>query len=68
LTVSRGIAGVPLIAASARAKKEGSMSWNWRNLVVLTFLVCLFGAAMIANVGDGPFHQYRGSWARHALR
>jgi len=47
---------------------EGSMSWNWRNLVVLTFLVFLFGAAMMANVSDGPFHEYRGSWARHALR
>jgi hypothetical protein len=44
------------------------MSWNWRNLVLLTFLVALFGAAMIANVSDGPLREYRGSWARHALR
>ena len=57
-----------LIAASAPRKKEDSMSWNWRNLVGLTFLVFLFGATMIANVSDGPLHEYRGSWARHALR
>ena len=30
------------------------MSWSWRDLVVLTFLVLLFGAAMMANVSDGP--------------
>ena len=44
------------------------MSWNWWYLVLLTFLVALFGAAMIANVSDGPLREYRGSWARHALR
>jgi hypothetical protein len=49
-------------------KREGSMSWNWRDLVVLTFLVLLFGAAMIANVGEGPMHEHRGSWVTHALR
>jgi len=69
LTVSRGFARrvvdrrqrVPL-------KREGSMSWNWRDLVVLTFLVFLFGAAMLANVSDGPLHEHRGSWVTHALR
>jgi hypothetical protein len=44
------------------------MSWNWRDLVVLTFLVFLFGAAMLANVSDGPLHEHRGSWVTHALR
>jgi hypothetical protein len=44
------------------------MSWNWRDLAVLTFLVLLFGAAMIANVNDGPMHEHRGSWVTHALR
>ena len=44
------------------------MSWNWKNLVVLTFLVFLFGAAMVANLSDGPLHEHRASWARHALR
>jgi hypothetical protein len=44
------------------------MSWNWRDLVVLTFLVLLFGAAMIANVNDGPMRDHRGSWVTHAVR
>jgi hypothetical protein len=44
------------------------MSWNWRDLVVLTFMVLLFGAAMIANVRDGPMHEYRGSWVARASR
>ena len=42
------------------------MSSGWRDLVVLTFLVLLFGAAMIANVS--PMRQHRGSWVTHALR
>jgi len=33
------------------------MSWSWRDLVVLTFMVVLFGAAMMANVSDGPMHE-----------
>jgi hypothetical protein len=41
------------------------MSWSWRDLVVLTFSVLLFGAAMMANVSDGP---YRGSWVSRASR
>ena len=49
-------------------KREGSMAWNWRDLVVLTFLALVFGAAMIANVSDGPMHEHRGSWVTHALR
>jgi hypothetical protein len=44
------------------------MSWRWRDLVVLTFLVLLLGAAMIANVSDGPMSQYRGSCVTHASR
>jgi hypothetical protein len=45
------------------------MSWRWRELVVLTFLILLLGAAMIANVSDGPMSEYRGSWvtAHHAF-
>ena len=35
------------------------MSWKWRDLVVLTFMVLLFGAAMMANVSDGPMYEYR---------
>ena len=30
--------------------KGGRMSWSWRDLVVLTFLVMLLGTAMVANV------------------
>ena len=51
-----------------RGKGEDSMAWNWRDLVVLTFFVLLFGAAMIANVSDGPLTEHRGTWVTHALR
>ena len=44
------------------------MSWSWRDLVVVTFLVILLGGAMMANVTDGPMHQYRGSWVTRASR
>ena len=49
-------------------KRESRMSWRWRDLVVLTFLVLLLGAAMIANVSDGPMSEYRGSWVGRASR
>ena len=44
------------------------MSWSWRDLFALTFFVQLFGAAMMANVSDGPLHEYRGSWVARASR
>ena len=44
------------------------MSWRWRDLVEVTFLVMLLGAVMVANVSDGPMHQYRGSWVTRASR
>jgi hypothetical protein len=37
-------------------------------LVVLTFLVLLLGAAMIANVSDGAMSDYRGSLVSRASR
>ena len=37
-------------------------------MVVLTFLVLLLGAAMIANMSNGPMHEYRGSWTTRASR
>ena len=40
----------------------------WRELVALTFLVLLLGAAIIANVIDGPMREHRGSWVAHASR
>ena len=39
-----------------------------RDLLVLTFLVLLLGAAMIANVSDEPMSEYRGSWVSRASR
>jgi len=51
-----------------REKGKDSMAWNWRDLVMLTFFVLLFGAAMIANVSDGPLPEHRGTWVTHALR
>ena len=44
------------------------MSWGWRELVVLTCLALLFGAAIMANVSDGPMRQHRGSWVTYAMR
>ena len=44
-------------------KREGGM---WRELVALTFLGLLLGAALIANVTDGPMREHRGSWVTHA--
>jgi hypothetical protein len=32
------------------------------------FLALLLGAAMIANVSDGPKSEYRGSWVSRASR
>jgi hypothetical protein len=39
-----------------------------RDLLVLMFLALLLGAAMIANVSDGPMSEYRGSWVSRASR
>ena len=44
------------------------MLWSWRDLVVLTFSVLLLGAAIMANVSDGPMHEYRGAWVARASR
>ena len=40
------------------------MSWSWRDLVVAGAL----GGAMMANMSDGPMHQYRGAWVTRASR
>jgi hypothetical protein len=44
------------------------LSWSWRDLVGLTFAALLLGAAIVANVSDGPMREQRGSWVTHALR
>jgi hypothetical protein len=65
------ITSAPELVTSIRivcGKGEGRMSWSWRDLVVLTFFVLLFGAAMMANVSDGPMHEYRGAWVSRASR
>jgi hypothetical protein len=49
-------------------RKKGKATGMWRNLVALTFSVFLLGAALMANVGDGPMSQYRGSWLTRASR
>jgi len=41
---------------------------NWRELVLLVVSVFLFGAALLANVSDGPLTEHRGMWVTHALR
>jgi len=47
---------------------KGRMLRRLRDLLVLMFLVLLLGAAMIANVSDGPMPEYRGSWVSRASR
>jgi hypothetical protein len=44
------------------------MSWNWGELLGLSFAVLLFGAAMIANVSDSPMREVRGAWVAKVLR
>jgi hypothetical protein len=44
------------------------MSWNWGELLGLSFAVLLFGAAMIANVSESPMSHVRGAWVTQALR
>jgi hypothetical protein len=39
----------------------------WRDLVALTFSV-LLGAAVMANLTNGPMPEHRGSWVTHASR
>jgi hypothetical protein len=46
-------------------KTKGSVMW--RELVGLSLLVVLLGAAMVANVTD-PMRDYRGSWLTHASK
>jgi len=48
-------------------KREGGM---WRDVVALTLAALLLGAAImiIANVGDGPMREHRGSWVTHASK
>jgi len=48
--------------------REERMTWNWRELLVLTFFVALFCAALIANVTDGPISGVRGAWVTQAMR
>jgi hypothetical protein len=40
----------------------------WRDLVALTVSVLLLGAAIIANVSDGPMREHRGAWVTRASR
>jgi uncharacterized membrane protein len=47
---------------------KGRKGGMWRELVGLTFLGLLLGAAMIANVGDGAMREYRGAWVTHASK
>jgi hypothetical protein len=34
----------------------------WRDLVALTLGALLLGAAILANLTDGPLREHRGSW------
>jgi hypothetical protein len=44
---------------------EGGM---WRELVALTLGALLLGAAIMANMSDGPLREHRGSWVTRASR
>ena len=50
------------------AHQKETATGMWRNLVTLSLSVFLLGAALMANVGDGPMSQYRGSWLTRASR
>jgi hypothetical protein len=51
--------------ASTTKTRQGAM---WRELVGLIFLVLLFGAALMANVTDGPMRDHRGAWVTQASK
>jgi hypothetical protein len=40
----------------------------WREFIVLTTFALLFGAAMVANVTNGPLPHLRGAWVTQAMR
>jgi hypothetical protein len=44
------------------------MTWNWRELIMLSLFVILFCAALIANVTDSPISGVRGAWVAQAMR
>jgi hypothetical protein len=44
------------------------MSWNWRDLVGLSFAAMLLGAAVWANFTGGAAPQDRGAWVSQAMR
>jgi hypothetical protein len=44
------------------------MAFNWREFMVLTIFVLLFGAALLANVSDGSLSRVRGAWVTQAMR
>ena len=54
-------------ADSQTKRRKREMTGMWRNLVALTS-VLLLGAALMANVSDGPMSAYRGSWLTRASR
>ena len=60
----------PSYPAAIMPPKTGrqAMIRNWRELVWLVVFVFLFGAALLANVSDGPLTEHRGTWVTHALR
>jgi hypothetical protein len=47
---------------------EDNMPSNWREFIVLTIFVLLFGAALIANLSDGSLSHVRGAWVTQAMR
>ena len=47
---------------------EDNMPSNWREFIVLTIFVLLFGAALIANLSDGSLSRVRGAWVTQAMR
>ena len=40
----------------------------WRDWVAFTLAALLLGAAIMANVSEGPMREHRGSWVTHASR
>jgi|tagenome__1003787_1003787.scaffolds.fasta_scaffold20746554_4 hypothetical protein len=50
-----------------KALREGTDKL-WRDFLVLSVFVVLFGAALIGTMGSGSMPQMKGAWVAQAMR
>ena len=60
--------GAGTMAKFRSARKALRNRTIWRDFVMLSMFVLLFGAALTATVSDGPMHQMKGAWVTQAMR